>query len=285
MNTEIKLYLDWKGTYTKEKTVNNYRPWIKKFNDLIGKKIEDIDLEDIIKYSSFLKENYAPKSVTMGMTVMRNFLVFWKRRRVMDIIIEDIRVPKTRSNSHEPINSRDYVLMLAEIDVNDFAGARDNVIIRMLYDTGMRIGELCSLDASGVDLDMKYAVTETEKTDKTRMVFWGNDTNEFLKYYLEERKENTKEGERALFINLAGSRLTTRSSERIIQKYLILANIDKKIVPHSFRHGKAHAILDNGGTVKDVQYILGHQSPVSSFSYLNFNDVEQNKRAFSFLNK
>lgn len=285
MNTEISMYLAWKGTYAKEKTVKNYKPWINKFNDLIGKKLEDIDLEDMIKYSSFLKENYAPKSVTMGMNVMKNFFVFWKRRREMAIIIEDIRVPRTRSNSHEPITSKDYALMLAEIDVNEFAGARDNVIIRMLYDTGMRIGELCSLDASNIDLDSQSCVTETEKTDKTRMVFWGKDTNEFMKYYLLERSENAKEGERALFINLAGSRLTTRSSERIIQKYLHLAKIDKKIVPHSFRHGKAHTILDNGGTVKDVQYILGHQSPVSSFSYLNFNDIEQNKRALSFLNK
>lgn len=104
-----------------------------------------------------------------------------------------------------------------------------------------------------------HAVINTEKTSDKRLIVWGKDTEVFLKLWLSWKIPWP----------------SLRQCERTVRKYAKIAKIEKKITAHSFRHSKAHLILDNGGTVKDISEVLGHKDPASSFHYLKENDQEK----------
>ena len=79
------------------------------------------------------------------------------------------------------------------------------------------------------------------------------------------------------------TRFTPKSIQRWVKETRQLAGIDKNITPHSFRHGKANEILEQGGTVRDVSAILRHISPNSSFNYLQLSQKRYIQTASKFL--
>jgi len=267
---EINQYLLWKGMHRQERTVKSYAPWINKFSEKTQQKgIGEVEFNDISGFSIFLKQNYAPKTQEYAMTVIRDYVGYWIKRKPLKIILDDVRVHRARSISHKPVTPEEYVSILEKMSVQDLSGLRDVVLVRMLYDTGARISEICALKKDDFDLVNRYAQIPNAKRKDDGFIFWSTDTNEFLRIYLDQKPAK-------IFP-------TIRTCQRIIQKYADLAGIKKHITCHSFRHSKAWRVLDNGGTVKDVQSILRHKSPVSSFRYLDWHAQKNREQAEKFL--
>lgn len=272
-------YLRWKSSYTL-RAGTSYAPWVHAFRTLTGKDIEEATLDDALLYSEKIREKYSPGTATLAITVIKDYASFASRKGKLLFDYRDIRAPRGRAVPYEPITETEYVTLLTWPRLATLTGARDNLLLRMLYDTGMRISELLSLDFEAVDIISRQAFVDTRKTTDRRLIFWGKDTNEFLRDYMNRRAVSSG----PIFVNENfGHRLTNRSAERIIEGYCKKAGIKKRIVCHSFRHGKAWRVLDNGGTVKDVQFILGHRNPVSSFHYLNLYEKDQVDRARRFM--
>lgn len=180
-----------------------------------------------------------------------------------------MRIPKGYSERKDPLTPDEYVLILKEISAKTALGIRDNMIIRLLYDTGARVGELIQLEDIIRPGDLSITI-HTEKTADARILSWSKDTAVFINAWLK------KKGSRPFLPS-------TRQIDRIVKRYSEAAGIDKHVHPHLFRHSKAHLILDNGGTVRDVQDILGHRSPISSFMYLRWNEEKRLERHRRFL--
>lgn len=265
----VEPYLDRKRVCDKPKTVKLYRYWIEKFHKRTGKGMENMSFADFALWSDWLKEHYSQGTVRLVIGATKNYLAFCQKRGAA-IEADEIRVPRARTESHEPITPEEYVSMLSFVQTDTPRGLRDTVILRILYDTGARIGEIASMERGSIDLESRTAEIWTEKTANKRLIAWGKDTNDFLTVWMDMK---------------AGKVFpSTRTIERVARRYADFAQIKKHIVPHSFRHGKAHIILDNGGTVKDIQETLGHLSPTSSFRYLNLNRNEKLKRLAKWLN-
>ena len=244
----IEQYLRTKGVYLSQSSIKIYRSWLNQYQNY----------NDFVSFYEGIKDSYSQGSIQLAMRVVKGYLQYCERHGI-DCDSDDLRVPRAKINSHKPISAEEYVSMLSFIHVDNAKGVRDNALVRMLYDTGARIGEICSLTKQDINFEERSAEIWTEKTICRRLIVWGKDTNEFLETWCELIYSQEK-----IFPS-------TRTAERIIKKYAKLAKIEKKIVPHSFRHGKAHRILDSGGSVKDVQEALGHISPISSFRYLQFS--------------
>jgi len=268
---EENQYLAWKGTYRPAATVSKYEQWLDRFTESAGKGIEEVTPTDIATFSLSLQENYAPKTQEYAMTILHDYVGYWAKRKPLKILLDDIRVRRSRANSHKPITPEEYVSMLSFIKVTPLSGLRDNALVRLLYDTGARISEIASLSVEACDLVARQAQIHTAKRREDGFIFWGKDTNEFLRVYIEQTQP---EGE--IFP-------CVRTCQRIVKKYALLAGIKKHITAHSFRHGKAWRVLDNGGTVKDVQLILRHKDPASSFKYFDFHEQKNRERAERFL--
>ncbi len=137
---------------------------------------------------------------------------------------------------------------------NDFAAWRDKAILETLYSAGMRIHELVQLNDEDVDV-LGEVVKVRGKGKKERLAALGGPAIDALQKYLQLRARSTRG---PLFVNKFGDRLTARSVQRMLKKYLIAAGLDPSLTPHKLRHSFATHMLDAGADLRSVQELLGH---------------------------
>lgn len=262
----IQTFLDTVRIYGQPSTVKNYGFWLVKFHEFIQKPVIEVTATDIADWVDILKLKYAPLSVSLAIAVIKEYVGDSNPN-----VVRRLRRPKAHSlHPSDPLTPEEYVSMLSFIHADTENGVRDCMIIRLLYDTGARVGEIHTFLCNPV-YSNKFAIINTEKTGDKRYIYWGEDTDIFLK----------------LWISFNNNVPSIRHIERIVHKYATLAKITeyKKVTPHSFRHTLAHRILNTGGGVKQIQQLLGHKSPISSFHYLNMNEQESNKMAQKYIVK
>jgi len=141
-------------------------------------------------------------------------------------------------------------------------GMRDRAILETLYSAGVRVSELTGLNIEDLDVDSGLAVVRG-KGKRERLVPLGRPALAALKRWLPWREEVAKKKNRAspaVFLNKNGSRLTSRSVGRLLEKYLALAGLDPRTSPHTLRHSFATHLLDRGADIRSVQELLGHRS-------------------------
>lgn len=131
---------------------------------------------------------------------------------------------------------------------------RDKAILETLYSTGMRIHELVQLNDDDVDV-LGEVVRVRGKGKKERLAALGGPAIETLQKYLELRNRS---GRGPLFVNRFGGRITARSVQRMLKKYLIATGLDPSLTPHKLRHSFATHMLDAGADLRSVQELLGH---------------------------
>ena len=142
---------------------------------------------------------------------------------------------------------------------------RDAAILEVLYSTGARVSEIGGLQESTMDL-ISGLVRVRGKGKKERLCSLGQYAYRALEAALKLRDQfwpeitARKRGEKPLFVNTRGDRLTSRSIERSMKKYLAAANLNPKISPHALRHSFATHMLDAGADLRSVQELLGHAS-------------------------
>jgi len=286
MLNQKDIYLGYKKSYTNA-AFNRYGLWLNKFEEVTGKSEEDITIEDILKFKLWLQVRYSGKSVEYAMTIVHNYFYFLKLNNVNCINPALIKSPKARANSHQAVSPDDYQKILRVIDCflpqNELCYLQTILIVRIPAETGVRVSELTSIVIDKIDLNVCGSLIENRKNRDKRWIYWSNRTNELLKKFLPVR-EHLKRDTRVLFVGncINGKGISTRSVQRIIKTCCERAGV-KNVVPHSFRHGTAHNILEKGGNVADVQKTLGHRSPISSMKYLQYSDKEHQRRAKMFL--
>jgi len=151
---------------------------------------------------------------------------------------------------------------------------RDRAILELLYATGLRVGELVSLDWRAVDLSGR-ALRVVGKGSKERMVPFGRPAADALRAWLEvwEGVRGTalegpeSQSEEPVFLNLRGGRLTDRSVRRVLDRYVGEAAIAAGVHPHTLRHTFATHLLENGADLRAIQELLGHSSLSTTQKY------------------
>lgn len=166
---------------------------------------------------------------------------------------------------------------------NSYARWRDTAILEVLYSTGMRISELTGLAEDRVDL-LSGIVKVRGKGKKERLCPLGRPASRALHTLMEERKLfwmslGKKGGGAGLFLNKFGDRLTNRSVERMMKKYLAYAGLPAGISPHALRHSFATHMLDAGADLRSVQELLGHVSLSTTQIYTHVT-VERLKKVY-----
>src|ERR1035437_7858686 len=261
MHEEIREYLGWKGTYAHRASIN-YKIWLHQFLKICGDKaIEEYNSSDIVKYHRWLEIHYSSYSIQYAMVVLKNLFKFFKLRDCKCLSPELIRLPRINIKSHRAVTETEYKKIIGEIPTNDFLFLRDAILIRMHWDTGMRVSELCDLDISQIDENKTSAIifTKKTKTGKKRAIVWLAETHYLLMNYMTQRLEMAKSNKTsALFVGRNTSRdwsmrITTRTVQRQVRHYVNMAGIKEKSVHHSFRHGWAHKRRDNSAPLAFIQ--------------------------------
>lgn len=147
-----------------------------------------------------------------------------------------------------------------------FCAVRDDLILELLFSTGIRIGELVAMNVSDIDLQGRQ-IQITGRATRGRSVSLNDDALiTAVMTYLELRSERRLDTP-ALFVGRSGTRLTIYSIENIFKKHVRLAEIKRHITPHALRHTMAAMLVSAGTDIHEVQEILGHASILSTQVY------------------
>lgn len=279
----IHQYLYWKSSYVLV-AVDRYKVRLEHFKKRIGldTPIVEINGTTIIAYHKQMeeKEGYSRATVAYSARILKNFFEFLQGRGIQCLNPKEIRPMKFISPEKDIVTPSILKQMDAVLFEQFFPDLTKKLVIHMLYDTGMRVSELCDLNISDIETmsedGLRCASIRRRKSLLYNTVVWGRETNRLLNLYLGIRLCIGRSDTDALLITRkTGKRITTRTIQRWIEEICQMAGIEKEITPHSFRHGKAHQVLNQSGNVRDVQAILGHVNPHSSFSYLSLNRKNQ----------
>ena len=280
MQDKIRLYLCWKATYATRASVN-YRIWLERFLEVCGEKnLEEYDIKDFVKYKNWLETQYTSYSIQYATVIIKNFFNFYKQQDFKCLSPGLIKTPRINAKSHRAVTNEEYEKIISIVPHNEFRPLRDLVAIRMLWDTGVRVSELCDLDLTQIAENKRSTVILTKKTGKQRIIVWSEETHYYLMKYMGIRIElqNVNKAS-ALFVGWIhgkgwSSRMNSRTVQRMIKYYANRAGIKERITPHSFRHGWAHYRRDQNAPLAFIQRGLGHNSPVSTFIYEQYSDNE-----------
>ncbi|MDR1997881.1 MAG: tyrosine recombinase [Candidatus Margulisbacteria bacterium] len=175
---------------------------------------------------------------------------------------QKINSPKLARNIPDFLTVGEIDKLLAAVSRQEdlLLRGRDLAIYGLLYASGIRVSELVDLTPDALDLDSGEARI-FGKGAKERIVLLSSRTVKALRDYLQNIRPGLLRGQtRALFLNFRGARLTPRSIERNLARYVLLAGIQKTVTPHTLRHSFATHLLESGADLRAVQELLGHSS-------------------------
>jgi integrase/recombinase XerC len=225
---------------------------------------EQLNTRALRAYLAWLHEQgYARSTVSRRLSAVRAWLRFLCRQGVLDNSpAEGLRGPRQDKKLPHFLSREDMGRLLEAPPADDPLGLRDRALLETLYSAGLRVSELTGLNLADVDLGDGLA-TVRGKGKRERLALLGPQAVAALEAWLPLRA--TVAGPRAdrqlaLFLNKNGTRLSSRSVGRLLEKYLAVAGLDPRTSPHTLRHSFATHLLDAGADVRSVQELLGHRS-------------------------
>jgi integrase/recombinase XerC len=247
-------------------TLRNYSADIAAFAVWFGEKYQQecdwrrVDPFHLRGYLVYLNERkFDRATIHLKMSALRSLFKWLVRtERVKQNPVVGLTLPKKVQKLPKFLTIR-QVETLLEAPVNGDAkdrlsAWRDKAILETLYSAGMRIHELVQLNDDDVDV-LGEVVRVRGKGKKERLAALGGPAIDALQKYLQLRARSTRG---PLFVNRFGDRLTARSIQRMLKKYLIAAGLDPSLTPHKLRHSFATHMLDAGADLRSVQELLGH---------------------------
>jgi len=285
-------------------TIRDYKHYLKIFGQWFSstqphKTIEDLDVQTVRKYRVYLASRVDDKGLTLKrvtqnyyVIALRSFLRFLIKNDYKTLEPSKIDLPKTESRSLKFLEKEQIDRLINSVDISKEEGIRDKAILELLFSTGLRVSELVSLNRESINLDRReFGVIG--KGGRARIVFISEKAAESLNKYLNKRKENFK----PLFIRYSGRlskenngekmRLTARSVERIVKKYVRLARLPVDATVHTLRHSFATDLLTNGADLRSVQEMLGHKniSTTQIYTHITNKQLREVHEAFHSGNK
>lgn len=268
------------------KTVENYDRYLEKFF-AFAKTDSPGDLTEEMMRTFRLYLNRQPGTKVGGridpmkrktqnyyLIALRAFLKYIRKRGVASLSPEVIELAKVPERSLDLISPTELDRLMNAPKVNEQQGLRDRAILELLFSTGLRISELCSLSIDDVDLS-RDEFSVRGKGDKIRVVFLSDSAKNAISVYLKSRKDFSE----ALFIqygknakNANDLRLSPRAVQRMLKHYATIAGITRKVSPHVIRHSFATDLLSNGADIRSVQALLGHANIGTTQIYTHVTD-------------
>lgn len=271
--TDFLEYLELERN-SSQLTIRNYDHYLKRFLEFTKDiKPEDIDLKLVRSYRLYLSRYLDPltkrplKRITQNyfMIALRAFLRYLARQDIASLSPEKVELGEQEARPLKILDDNGLKSLLEAPNTQRKDGIRDRAILETLFSTGLRVSELANLNRDTINLDRRE-FSIVGKGGKERIVFLSDSAVDTLEKYLAFRKDTFK----PLFIRFQGKidpndngasmRLTPRSIERIVEKYVKKLGLSVKATPHTLRHSFATDLLINGADIRSVQEMLGHSS-------------------------
>lgn len=281
------------------KTIENYDHYLSRFLEYLKSNDPSaITVESVSHFRLWLNRQPSKYNRADGGTMkkrtqnyhliaLRAFLKFLAKRGVKVMSPEHIELAKVGERHLDLITPEELVRLINAPKSNELRDLRDRAMLMLLFSTGLRVSELCSLSRDHINMKSD-SFSIRGKGDKVRVVFISDESKEALKKYLDKRGDV----DNALFARIAERKsqkgdlaLDKRSVERIVKYWAIRSGISKKVTPHIIRHCFATDLLTNGADLRSVQMLLGHANISTTQIYTHITDAELHRVHKQFHNR
>ena len=268
------------------RTEENYQRGLRRFKDWLGAnnkqeiKPHELTTDDIWQYRVYLSKCLTRYSKPLlkctqnyYLIVLRAFLNYFLARDITSLPSGKVTLSKdiNKERTLKFLNLEQIKRLLSSQDTTNLKGLRDKVILETLFSTGLRVSELAALNKDQFDLiwdQEDFELGIIGKGNRPRTVFFSKHALGWLKKYLQSRDDNQS----SLFINHKSRnknkrRLSTRSIERVVKKYVIKSGVPLFTSPHTLRHSYATDLLSRGADLRSIQELLGHKNIVTTQLY------------------
>jgi site-specific recombinase XerD len=265
-------------------TIRNYNHYLNRFASWFGdqglKDLKELDQDSLRRYRVYLARyeddlgrTLSKRTQSYHIIALRSWLKWLVKNDVPVLHPEKIDLPKAEARHMKFLQTEQVQLLLSQPNLSAANGLRDKAILEVLFSTGLRVSELVSLNRDQVNTTRReFGVIG--KGRRPRVVFLSDRASVWLERWMVSREDNW----RPVFIHLSGKkdelladgeqmRLTSRSVQRIVDKYARKARLSIKITPHGLRHSFATDLLSNGAGLRDVQEMLGHKNIATTQIY------------------
>lgn len=216
---------------------------------------------------------YARSSIARKQAALRSLFRFAQREALVEQNpAKPLRNPRRERKLPHFLTTAEIGRLLATPPANEPAGLRDRAILETMYSAGLRVSEVVGINDG--DLDFAAGLVRVRgKGKKERFGPLGSHALKAIGRWLKQRELPGGRAERGspVFVNRFGTRLTTRSVGRLLEKHLKLAGLDLRTSPHTLRHSFATHLLDRGADIRSVQELLGHKSLVTTQIYTHLS--------------
>lgn len=256
-------------------TCINYRDDLICFKDYLDmhNKTFKATYQDIRGYIAYLYDlKKSNKTITRNISSLRSFYKYLIRFNKIDenpmILISN---PKQDKLLPHYLTNEDIEKLLSLTNKDTTYDIRDNLIIELLYSTGIRVSELVNIKLSDIDL-INESIKVLGKGKKVRIVYFGNICRDKIKRYLNIRNTINPKNIEYLLINKRGDRLSDRSVRKIFESIIKINHLDITFTPHTLRHTYATHMLNEGSDIRSVQELLGHSSITTTGIYTHVSN-------------
>jgi len=253
-------------------TLRNYQSDLEQFLHFLtadekrkAPEISEIDHLTIREWLATLHTaNKSKSSIARKLAALRTFFQFLVREGMLELNpAKLVATPKLEKKLPNHLSIEEAVRFIESPDPETELGKRDRAMLELMYATGVRVAELTTLNLADVDF-RNQLVRVTGKRRKQRIVPFGDPAGAAIRNYLTVRDQFlmhapiSKRDDAALFLNYQGTRITTRSVGRMVEKYIRICAGMHNISPHALRHSFATHLLDSGADLREIQELLGH---------------------------
>ena len=276
------------------KTIKAYTIDLNQFSAFISamnqySDADNISRKNIRDYIKHISDKNKPATVKRKMATLKafcNYLEFdgmlkvnpFNRLRIR--IKEGEKLPKTISRDNLTKLFK-YIYDLRKMHENDCSYTfkvilRDIAVFELLFSTGIRVAELCSIRYKDIDLKSGSIRIQGKGNTERLVPICNPEALEALRAYLKGFNEEIK-NVGFFFVNRLNNKLSEQSVRFMIRKYIKAMKLDIHITPHMFRHSIASLLLENGVDIRNVQVLLGHKSIMTTQIYLHTNESAQRR--------
>ena len=270
---------------------NDVATFLKHTSQIRQKRVDELSPADVDAFAirAFLgelhKQRISASSSARKLSAIRTFVRFLRRE---DLIEDDpsslIAAPKKPETIPAHLTIDEMEKLLEMPDSSSALGRRDRAILELFYASGLRLSELVGLDMEDVNLSARM-VRVMGKGRKERLVPFNTSTADALRSWLKDRAvplmaqspkpkvqgQGRRGASAPLFLNYRGGRLSTRSVDRLVRRYVALCGAKFGISPHALRHSFATHLLANGADLRAIQELLGHARLSTTQRYTHVN--------------
>lgn len=261
-DSSVQEFLDHLTATRSPHTVRSYGTDLAQLCTSI-ERLEDFSREAVAHY--LRKYSKTPVTRARKLSAVRTFVKFLQRTgKIGPDPTAGLDSPYKRRSLPKTLSQPQVEALLEQAEVGK-TPLRDRAMLELAYAAGLRASELVGINVADVDFDSR-AVQVTGKGNKERLTLFGETCRESLVRYVQSERV-ARNGEKALFTNNQGMRVTSRTFQNVIKRWALSAGISPEVSPHTLRHSFATHLLDGGADIKTVQQLLGHENLATTQIY------------------